>query len=133
MTKATTTKTTFSRETTVSIDINAGAATVWELLTNVEKMPSWNSTIVSLSGNIAPGGKVALVSTLDESRTFNLKIKEFEPNKKLVWGDNQGARTYTIAERGEGVVSTAASLRCERQEACFRGIGQRVAHGFNAV
>ena len=106
MTKATTTKTIFSRETTVSIDINADAATVWELLTNVQKMPSWNSTIVSLSGNIAPNGKVALVSTLDESRTFNLNIQEFVPNKKLVWGDRQGARTYLITSRSGGVTFT---------------------------
>lgn len=106
MPQATTTRSLFSRETTVSTDIAADAATVWELLTNVEEMPRWNSTIVSIDGTIAPGGGVALVSTLDETRTFKLDIKEVVPNRKLVWGDRQGARTYTIAERPDGVTFT---------------------------
>lgn len=106
MPTATTTKSMFGRETTVSTDISADAATVWTLITNIEEMPHWNSTIVSIEGDIAAGGKVALVSTLDEKRTFNLDIKEFVPNSKLVWGDRQGARTYTIIEREDGVTFT---------------------------
>lgn len=103
MTKATTIKTMFSRETSISLDIAADAVTVWGLLTNASNMARWNSTIVSLDGKIAPGGKIALVSTLDESRTFHLDIKEFVLNQRLVWGDRQGSRTYTITERADGV------------------------------
>ena len=85
--KATTTKTTFSRETSVGINIDAPASVVWELLTNVSDMARWNSTIVSLDGNIKVGEKVNLVSTLDESRTFNLEVREVVPEKHLAWGD----------------------------------------------
>jgi len=31
-------------------------------------------------------------------------VKEFEPNKKLVWGDGQGNRVYTITKNGSGMV-----------------------------
>ena len=102
--KAITVKETFSRETKVSIQIDASAATVWQILTNASDWPRWNSTIVSLEGNIAPNSTVKLVSTLDESRTFSLTVKELEPEKRLVWGDRQGSRDYTITPSGNGVI-----------------------------
>ena len=94
--KASTVKTAFSRETAVGINIQADPSIVWSLLTNAADIARWNSTIVSFNGEIKPGGKVELVSTLDESRTFKLNVKEFEPEKRLVWGDRQGNRTYQI-------------------------------------
>ena len=96
--KAITVKETFSRETAVAIKIDAPAETVWSLLTDASDMARWNSTIVSLNGNIEPGGKVELKSILDEKRTFKLNVKVFEPHRKLVWGDRQGSRTYQITK-----------------------------------
>ena len=101
--KATTVKETFNRETSISIEIDAPASIVWGLLTNASDVARWNSTIVSLEGNIALGQTVKLVSTLDESRTFSLTVKEFEPEKRLVWGDRQGSRVYSITPKGSGV------------------------------
>lgn len=40
MPKATTLRKTFSRETTVRVDMAADAATVWALLTDAEAMPT---------------------------------------------------------------------------------------------
>jgi len=74
--KATTVKKTFSRSTSVSTEINSDAATIWALLTNAADFPRWNSTVVSIEGNIIKGEKIKLKSTLDPSRTFNLKVKE---------------------------------------------------------
>ncbi len=101
--KATTIKATFSRETSVAIDINAAPMIVWRLLTNVKDMARWNSTIVSLDGNIKVGETVQLVSTLDENRTFKLTVKELVPERRLAWGDRMGTRTYTITPKGDGV------------------------------
>lgn len=101
--KAITTKETFGRETAISAHIKADAAIVWSLLTNADDMARWNSTIVSLTGDIKPNGQVELKSTLDESRTFKLSIKEFELEKRLVWGDRQGNRTYTLTPSKGGV------------------------------
>lgn len=103
--KASTVKTTFHRETSVSIDIHANGAIVWALLTNASDYPRWNSTITSIEGKIAPGEKIKLKSTLDAKRTFTLKVKTFEPEQKLVWGDGQGNRVYTITTNGNGTLT----------------------------
>ena len=93
---ATTTKTTFSRQTSVSIEIKADTSIVWALLTKVSDYSRWNSTVTLIEGNIALGEKIKLKFTLDAKRTFNLKVKEFEPEKRLVWGDAMGNRVYTL-------------------------------------
>jgi uncharacterized protein YndB with AHSA1/START domain len=98
--KANTIRKTFSRETSVSTTIQADPAIVWALLTHASDFPRWNSTVTSMKGEIREGGSVELKSILDDKRTFKLKIKEFVPEKRLVWGDALGSRVYTLA-RGE--------------------------------
>lgn len=102
--KASTVKTTFSRETSVTIEIEADPDIVWALLTKASDYPRWNSTVTAIEGTIAPGEKIKLKSTLDAKRTFTLQVKEFEVEKKLVWGDGQGNRTYTIKKNDRGSV-----------------------------
>ena len=99
---ATTMSKTFSRETRVATTIGAPPSTIWRLLTDAKGYPTWNSTVVSVNGEIAPGSKIELVSTLDPSRTFKLKVKEFQAPTKLAWGDALGTRTYTITETNDG-------------------------------
>lgn len=94
--KASTLKTTFSRTTTVSIDIQADLSILWTLLTNADDYPRWNKTILSMEGSIVPEGKIRLKSSLDPKRTFKLRVKTFEPERLLVWGDRQGNRTFTL-------------------------------------
>ena len=100
--KATTTKKTFSRETSVSASIAADPAIVWALLTHAADYPRWNSTVTSIKGEIKAGGTIELKSTLDEKRTFKLKVKEFVPEKRLVWGDAMGSRVYSLEKSGSG-------------------------------
>jgi uncharacterized protein YndB with AHSA1/START domain len=97
--KATTSRQIFSRETSVQTNIFADTAIVWALLTNASDFPRWNSTVTMVKGEIRAGGSIELKSTLDEKRTFKLKIKEFIPERRLVWGDAQGSRVYTL-EKG---------------------------------
>ena len=96
--KATTIKKAFNRETTISIDIKSDPAIIWTLLTNASDYPRWNSTVISIDGDIQKGKKIKLKSTLDSKRTFKLKVKEFEPESKLVWGDGKGKRTYRLVK-----------------------------------
>ena len=103
--KATTIKTTFSRETSISIEIKADANTIWTLLTNAADYPRWNPTVISIEGNIALNQKINLKSTLDPKRTFKLKVKEVEPEKRLVWGDGQGNRIYTLTKSDKELVT----------------------------
>lgn len=100
--QANTVRTTFSRETSIQVTISAQPAIVWALLTHAADFPRWNSTVISIQGEIRPGGTIELKSTLDEKRTFKLKIKEFEPEKRLVWGDAQGSRVYSLEKSGSG-------------------------------
>ncbi|MCK7467014.1 MAG: hypothetical protein MZU91_01900 [Desulfosudis oleivorans] len=50
--KATTTRKTFSRETSVSASIEADPAIVWALLTHAADYPRWNSTVISIKDEI---------------------------------------------------------------------------------
>ncbi|MBK8345187.1 MAG: SRPBCC domain-containing protein [Bacteroidetes bacterium] len=102
---ATTTKTTFSRETTVSISIQAESSIIWSLLTNAADYPRWNSTIIAIDGTIAAGEKIELKSTLDTTRTFKLKVLTFQPESLLIWGDSQGQRTYTLSKNDSGTIT----------------------------
>lgn len=95
---AKTIKKTFNRTTTISQTINSSSSQIWKLLSNTDNYTNWNSTIVSIEGKIEKGNKINLVSTLDPKRTFKLKIKEFIPNQKLVWGDAMGKRIFTLEE-----------------------------------
>jgi hypothetical protein len=104
---ASSTKSTFSRSCTVSINVRAKPEVIWGLLTNAANMPKWNTTVISVEGKIAPGEKISLKSISAPERTFNLKIAEFNPPTKLVWGDGaapmfKGVRTYTLSPKGDG-------------------------------
>ena len=55
-----------------------------------------------MKGEIREGGTVELKSILDDKRTFKLKVKEFVPEKRLVWGDTMGTRVYTLEKVSGG-------------------------------
>jgi len=105
--KATSQKTTFSRVCSVTTNIRAKPEVIWRLLTDAANMSNWNSTIISVEGTIKLGEKISLKSISDPKRTFNLKISEFNPPTKLVWGDGaapmfKGVRTYTLTPKADG-------------------------------
>lgn len=102
---AKTTKKMFSRETEVAIDIRARPQDVWSVLTNATEYPRWNTTVVSLDGQIALGERIQLKSVLDPKRTFKLKVLELEAPRRMVWGDAMGKRTYEITEKDSSTVT----------------------------
>ncbi len=97
---ATTIKKTFSRTTSISKTINASPEKIWSLLTDSGNMAKWNSTIISIDGEIKVGEKIKLVSYLDPSRTFKIKVKQAEANKKMTWGDAIGERVFLLTPSG---------------------------------
>lgn len=87
----------------VSATINAPTDVVWSLLTDAQGYTSWNSTVVSLDGSIEPGGRIALVSTVDPERVFTLRVRALEPGVSMQWRDGfpgmfRGVRTFLLAE-----------------------------------
>ena len=75
------------------------------LLTDASSYRDWNPSIVSLDGEITPGGKIALVSTVNPKRTFKLKVTEMTTPTRMIWSDGmplglfKGERTYRLVER----------------------------------
>lgn len=111
---ASTDKKAFSRATSVSITIDADRAIIWSLLTNASDFPRWNSTIISIDGEIKKGKKIKLKATIDSTRTFKIKIKSMNPEEKMVWASGaapffRGVRTFTLTENSNG--TTTFSMR----------------------
>lgn len=98
--KAEKTRTNRALDYSVAIRIEAPPEVVWQVLTDAPSYSKWNSTVVSLTGNIAPEGRLALVSKVAPKRTFKLKVSVFDAPKRMVWEDGNsmflGVRTFTL-------------------------------------
>lgn len=90
----------------VGIRIAAPPAVIWSLLTDAAAYPSWNRSVLSIDGEIAPGSKIRLVSSAAPKRSFKLKVKAFEPQQHMLWGSGGkafgGERSFRLYPRGEG-------------------------------
>jgi hypothetical protein len=103
---ATTTSSAFTRSVRVSVDVDAGADRIWELLTDAAAFPRWNSTVTSITGPIAKGRKLAIKVPISP-RTFTPTVTEFEPPRRMVWRDGRapmfrGERVYELAPQSDG-------------------------------
>ncbi|MEM8663504.1 MAG: hypothetical protein AAGF49_05200, partial [Pseudomonadota bacterium] len=63
--------------------------------------------LLSLEGDLAPGGKIKLVSGMAPDRTFKLKVSAFEPPNRMVWSAGnpvifKGVRESLITPNGDG-------------------------------
>ena len=97
---------TFRIECAVRCNIAAPPAAVWALLTDAAGFPRWNSTVTSITGEIALGQKLALRVPISE-RTFTPKVTELVPEERMVWSDGmapmfKGVRTFTLSPRPDG-------------------------------
>ena len=104
--RANKTKSAFRMEYSIGINIKAKADKAWAIMTNAADFPRWNSTVKSIEGRIALGETIKLVATISPTRTFNLKVIEFVPEKRMVWSDGnamfKGVRTYTVTPKSDG-------------------------------
>ncbi|MBL8957738.1 MAG: SRPBCC domain-containing protein [Myxococcaceae bacterium] len=97
----------------VAIYIGAPAPIVWALLVDANAYPQWNSTIVKLDGTIRKTERLKLVAKIAPERTFDLKVTDFQKEKRMVWEDGDGAfagvRTFTLIPNEGGGVTFAMS------------------------
>jgi hypothetical protein len=112
--RATKTKSTFRLEYAVGTNINATPEKIWALLTHAQKFPSWNSTVISIDGDIALGQQIQVKVHAAPKREFKLKVSEFDPGRRMVWRDGaapmfQGVRTYTLAPQADGSTNFSMS------------------------
>jgi len=91
-----------------STHINASPEAVWGILTDSSKFTEWDPGMKSIEGKIAPGEKLTIYTHLAPNRAFNVKVSEFEPNKRMVWSSGmplglfKGARTFTLTPKDGG-------------------------------
>ena len=82
--------------------IAAAPDRVWAALVDLPSWTSWNPTIVSVEGDVVPGGTVRLVAAVNPRRTFVLRVTELVPARRLVWASGmplglfRGVRTYAL-------------------------------------
>lgn len=91
----------FSMDYHIEAMLETDVGNLWELLTNKDKLLRWDSMLLELDGSIAPLQKIKLKSKMDPSRSFSLKISDFELKKRMVWESGmlpffKGVRTYQM-------------------------------------
>ena len=87
------------------ITIQAPREVIWSVLTNAAEFPSWNTTVTKLEGDIAPGRKLKIWTTVAPGKAFPAKVAAIEENRQMTWsfsaplGMFKGARTFTLTEK----------------------------------
>jgi hypothetical protein len=107
-------------EYAVTESIRAAPSAIWAKLTDAKNFPAWNSTVESIEGDIALGTKLKIRVPIAPGRVFSPTVVELTTNERMVWRDGfapmfQGARTYTLTPRGDGVTEFSMVER-------FRGL-----------
>lgn len=74
-------------EIEVMTEIDAPDDTVWRILTDTDRYPSWNPFVTRLAGHLAPGSRIAVTFALPgrRARTLHPTVTTFEPNRRFAW------------------------------------------------
>lgn len=75
------------RELRTSIEIEAPAEHVWEVLTEFDAYPKWNPFIQRISGDLQEGARleVHIVPPGGRGMTFRPTVRRAEPGRELRW------------------------------------------------
>lgn len=91
--------------------IEASPEAIWAILTDAPNYAAWDSGVVRVEGQIAPGATITVYSAVNPGRAFPVKVTEFDVGRKMVWtggmplGLFKGVRTFTL-EPGAGAATT---------------------------
>jgi hypothetical protein len=97
--------------------IEAPPARVWEVLTDVQAWPSWDSGLKAVEGEAASGTTIKLETEQNPGRKWPVKVAELDPEARMVFkggmplGLFRGTRTYTLAP--DGAAATRFTMREE--------------------
>ena len=96
------------RHNSVARHIEAPPETVWDLLADSSSYGGWNPAVISITGRIAVGEKLELVSVVNPKRSFKLEVMTMEPPTTMTWADGmplglfKGVRTYHLTPKDGG-------------------------------
>lgn len=92
-----------------SITISASKERIWKILTDFKKYPSWNSFIMSVSGDVKVGNQIKVQL---EGMTFKPVVLVFTKNTELKWlghlwfkGLFDGEHTFKLTDNGNGTTN----------------------------
>jgi hypothetical protein len=107
---ATMTKTTFRQECAVSAVISATPQKIWRLLTDIDDMVRWNSTLTSMEGTADLGGTVRMRVPEAPDRVFAVHVTKYIQDREMVWTQGNrvmflGVRTYRLTPGSNGTTT----------------------------
>lgn len=94
-----------------SIEIDAPAARVWEVVADTAAYPAWNPLVTGIAGDVHPGGdvKVTVKAPGRKAVTFAARVTRLEPGRELRWrgrwflpGLFDGDHSLTVEDLGGG-------------------------------
>lgn len=98
-----------TKKIVTSIRINTGRETVWQVLTDFEKYPQWNSFITSLTGEVTEGKQITVKLP---GMTFNPIVRKYKKNTELRWlghlwvkGLFDGEHRFFLTDNGDGTTT----------------------------
>ncbi|HEX4347753.1 MAG TPA: SRPBCC domain-containing protein [Vicinamibacterales bacterium] len=105
----------FGNATRVDVTIHATPARVWQLLTDAEGFPKWNSTVAEVQGRIAEGERLQ-VRVPGYERTLKPTVSCVVDNQQMTWTGGRGplfkgTRTFVLTPRADGDTDFAMEER----------------------
>lgn len=90
-----------------SIDIHASRETIWKILTDFEKYPTWNPFVKSLTGEVKVGHSIKIVLP---GMKFTPQVRTFEEQTEFSWlghlwfkGLFDGEHKFHLTDLGNGI------------------------------
>lgn len=97
------------KEIKTSVRINAAKEKVWQVLTDFEKYPEWNSFITSLSGEVNEGKRISVNL---QGIAFKPIVIKFQKNTEFRWlghlgfkGLFDGEHRFLLLDNGDGTTT----------------------------
>ena len=86
-------------------ELDASSENVWNKISSVKEIKSWDSMIMEMEGEIKNGGSVSLRSAISPNQKFKLKISDVIPNQQMTWSSGmyplfRGVRQYKLNDKG---------------------------------
>jgi hypothetical protein len=88
--------------------IEASPEHIWSILLNGSSYTDWDSGVVKLEGQIAPGARLKITSEANPGRAFVVRVTDIVPNQSMRWSGGMplglftGVRTFTLAAESPG-------------------------------
>jgi len=90
----------------VEVNVRASAPRIWNLLTDAQEFPRWNSTVTRIEGEIREGAKLR-VHVPGTGRVFTPTVSGVVPDARMTWADGvrlifRGVRVFELRPTGDG-------------------------------